>query len=114
MTLPSVLKEVLESFNDEDKNGKQSHARGASGFLLLPPPSKPMAVARIFIDECQHDGILTLRYWRAGWWMWKTTHWVEVNDNAVRSVLYVSPNTQFISKAKTRNRGHQRDGKSAI
>src|SRR4030095_3599584 len=80
--------EALEGFNDEDKNGERSHTRGASGLLLLPSPSKPMAVARIFVEECEHDGILTLRYWRAGWWMWKTTHWVEVNDNAVRSVLY--------------------------
>jgi putative DNA primase/helicase len=88
MTLPFVLKEALEGFNDEDKNGERSHTRGASGLLLLPSPSKPMAVARIFVEECEHDGILTLRYWRAGWWMWKTTHWVEVNDNAVRSVLY--------------------------
>ena len=88
MTLPFVLKEALEGFNDEDKNGERSHTRGASGLLLLPSPSKPMAVARIFVEEGEHDGILTLRYWRAGWWMWKTTHWVEVNDNAVRSVLY--------------------------
>ena len=47
-----------------------------------------MAVARIFIRECLHNGILTLRHWRGGWWMWKTTHWNEVEAGAVRSILY--------------------------
>jgi putative DNA primase/helicase len=47
-----------------------------------------MDVARIFVDECLHSGLLTLRYWRGGWWMWRTTHWVEVEERAVRSVLY--------------------------
>jgi putative DNA primase/helicase len=47
-----------------------------------------MAVARIFVRSCLHQNILTLRHWRAGWWMWKTTHWVEVHERAVRSILY--------------------------
>jgi putative DNA primase/helicase len=59
-----------------------------NGDLFLPSPLQPMAVARIFVTQCEHDGHLTLRYWRAGWWMWKTTHWVEVNDGLVRGVLY--------------------------
>jgi putative DNA primase/helicase len=47
-----------------------------------------MAVARIFAGECLHNNILTLRHWRGGWWMWRKTHWVEVEDGAVRSTLY--------------------------
>jgi putative DNA primase/helicase len=47
-----------------------------------------MAVARIFAGGCLHDRLSTLRYWRGGWWMWKTSHWVEVEASAVRSVLY--------------------------
>jgi putative DNA primase/helicase len=69
----------------------QQHERRAdacSDTAVLPSPSEPMAVARVFIRDCLHDNVLTLRYWRGGWWMWKTTHWVEVHDGAVRSILY--------------------------
>ncbi len=55
---------------------------------LLPPPSEPMAVARIFVRSCLRDGVLTLRQWRGGWWSWQTTHWVEVDERVVRSILY--------------------------
>ena len=48
-----------------------------------------MAVARRFVrDHFLHDGMLTLRHWRSGWWKWQTTHWVEVDNRSVRSVLY--------------------------
>src|SRR5262249_48593220 len=56
---------------------------------VLPLPTQPMAVARLFVmQHCQHENVLTLRHWRGGWWMWKRTHWVEVHDSAVRSILY--------------------------
>jgi putative DNA primase/helicase len=83
MPLPHVLEEALNSFDDE-QNGERTTYTGTS----LPPPSAPMAVARIFVGNCLHDNILTLRHWRAGWWMWRTTHWVEVDERAVRSILY--------------------------
>ena len=57
-------------------------------YLLLPPPSEPMAVARVFVGECVHDKILTLHHWRGGWWTWRTTHWVEAEDGEVRGILY--------------------------
>src|SRR5262249_10762776 len=62
-----------------------THDERAGGLSLLPPPSQPMAVARIFVRECVclHSDI-----WRGGWWRWKTTHWAEVEDGAVRSILY--------------------------
>ena len=86
MKLSRVLEDVLNSFRD-DENGERT-STNAGARLLLPPPSEPMAVARVFIGGCLHDNLLTLRYWRAGWWMWRTTHWVEVDDRAVRSILY--------------------------
>jgi putative DNA primase/helicase len=56
---------------------------------ILPAPSDPMAVAREFVEaRCLFDQHLTLRYWRAGWWFWKTAHWIEVAERAVKSVLY--------------------------
>ena len=81
MKLSRALEDALNSFGD-DENGKRTR-------LLLPSPSAPMAVARVFVGGCLHDNLLTLRHWRAGWWMWQTTHWVEVDDRAVRSILYL-------------------------
>jgi putative DNA primase/helicase len=67
--------------------------------LILPPPSDPMAVAREFIESrCRHRDDLTLRYWRGGWWSWRTAHWIEVDDRSIRSELY-----QFTEKAQYRN-----------
>jgi putative DNA primase/helicase len=55
----------------------------------LPPPSMPMDVARVFVEKaCVTDGLLTLHHWRGGWWVWRTRHWVEAEDCAVRSLLY--------------------------
>ena len=59
---------------------------------VLPPPSAPMQVARVFVTHSLLvDGIPgapTLRYWRGGWWVWRTSHWVEVENRTVRSLLY--------------------------
>jgi putative DNA primase/helicase len=57
----------------------------------LPPPTEPMAVARELVAEnytCP-DGQRSLRHWRGGWWRWKTTCWVEVEQRAVREDAYV-------------------------
>ena len=71
------------------KAGRKSRtADDTTRKLLLPPPSEPMAVARVFVDQCLHNNSLTLRHWRGGWWMWRTTHWVEVEDREVRGILY--------------------------
>jgi len=61
------------------------------GVVLLPSPSNPMAVAREYVEQhCRHDsGALTLRYWRGGWWEWRTSHWVESENRAVRSRIYM-------------------------
>ena len=55
----------------------------------LPPPSQPMAVARIFIDE-EHlvENALTLRHWRGAFWLWRKTLWAELENGDVRSRLY--------------------------
>src|SRR5262249_41975076 len=56
---------------------------------LLPSPSEPIAVARQFIeDHFAPNGVLTLHYWRSGWWEWQTAHWKEIDDRALRAKLY--------------------------
>jgi putative DNA primase/helicase len=55
----------------------------------LPPPSRPMEVARLFVEkECTLTDALTLFHWRGGWWCWDFSHWSEVEDRAIRSRLY--------------------------
>ena len=56
---------------------------------LLPPPSDPMAVARLFVElHCKHERVLTMRCWGGSWWTWRTTHWAEVAERSVCSLLY--------------------------
>jgi len=55
----------------------------------------PMAVARTFVEKCTHDGVLTLRHWRGGWWQWRSSHWIELEDRAVRSLLYAYTENAF-------------------
>jgi putative DNA primase/helicase len=79
----TVLEEQLNSFHDEEAQGA-----GFAEGNVLPPPSQPMAVANIFACRCMHKGLHTLRHWRGGWWMWRTTHWIEAEERYVRSILY--------------------------
>jgi putative DNA primase/helicase len=55
---------------------------------MLPAPTRPMEVARVFAEQCTHDGVSTLRSWRGGWWEWRTSHWHEIEAAAVRNRLY--------------------------
>src|SRR5262249_47184991 len=76
-----ALRRVLD---DESRAANTTQQR-----QILPSPSEPMAVAREFVkDQCLFGQHLTLRYWRAGWWTWNTAHWVEVDEQTVRSLLY--------------------------
>jgi putative DNA primase/helicase len=79
-----------EEAHEENHTEHTNTSAGASARpRLLPPPSMPMDVARVFVAEyCTHDGTLTLRHWRGGWWRWRSSHWREVQDRGVRSLLY--------------------------
>jgi D5 N terminal like/Bifunctional DNA primase/polymerase, N-terminal len=69
---------------------EEQQAKGPTPPQVLPPPTAPMTVAREFVRHCCiHNGAdLTLRYWNGSWWTWRTTHWSEVQERAVRSLLY--------------------------
>jgi putative DNA primase/helicase len=70
-------------------NQGSKQERGKGGLTVLPPPSEPMAVARLFVElHCQHERLLTIRCWNGSWWTWRTTHWGEVHERTVRSLLY--------------------------
>jgi putative DNA primase/helicase len=79
-----ALKEARNNFNEKEEERDTGDER-----LVLPSPSEPMATARIFVGcTCLRDGLLTLRYWRGGWWMWEVQNWIEVDEKMVRSILY--------------------------
>jgi len=81
--------EKLESEHEEQQSARDGRDQSGAVLLVLPPPSEPMAVAREFVESWfRHDDMLTLRYWRGGWWRWQTTHWIEVDGQTVRSALY--------------------------
>jgi putative DNA primase/helicase len=54
----------------------------------LPPPSRPLAVARVVAGDFTIDGTLTLRCWRGGWMRWRGSHWAEIEDRELRGALY--------------------------
>src|SRR5262249_1213628 len=74
----------------EQMGGKKNRDRNAGGEqLILQPPSMPMLVARQFLSSsCMFEAIPTLRYWRGGWWLWRTSSWQEIEERALRSLLY--------------------------
>jgi putative DNA primase/helicase len=56
----------------------------------LPSPNQPLQVARIFVEQrCLHEKLPTLRHWHGTWWEWRTSHWIELEDRVIRSLLYV-------------------------
>jgi putative DNA primase/helicase len=61
-----------------------------SEFVVLPPPSAPMEVARTLVaDRFTHlSGATTLRQWRGGWWQWQKTRWLELEQRAVAAAAY--------------------------
>jgi putative DNA primase/helicase len=76
----------------EEMRGNNNRNRGRTGNSspsVIPAPNEPMAVARLFVElHCQHEGLLTVRCWNGSWWTWRTTHWSEVHERTVRSLLY--------------------------
>jgi putative DNA primase/helicase len=85
-----IIEEIDPSIGAEDGAYDEAHAGGGYQRNILPPPSLPMEVARVFVTRhCVHHGnILKLYHWRGGWWRWRVTHWSEVGDGEVRALLY--------------------------
>jgi putative DNA primase/helicase len=81
--------EALEHIRDEIKDSNKARKTNGGSATHLPPPQLPMAVARLFVAErCTYEDTLTLRHWHGGWWSWRSSRWRELEDRAVRSLLY--------------------------
>lgn len=89
-----IRNEVERVSKPKRQREKGGNGRGTRGGRTeptrLPAPNIPMQVARAFVAEhCTGDaGALTLRHWRGGWWAWQGSHWVELENRQVRSLLY--------------------------
>jgi putative DNA primase/helicase len=81
-----------QHYSDAHKQRRRNRASGGDGNgrpRLLPPPSAPMAVARLFVEmHCLHEQARTIQCWGGSWWTWRATHWAEVGERTVRSLLY--------------------------
>jgi putative DNA primase/helicase len=55
---------------------------------VMPPPSDPLAVVRVLLDELTEDDHLKIRRWRGEWWRFQGPHWAEAETEAVRKWLY--------------------------
>jgi putative DNA primase/helicase len=87
MSVEEIARLAEEMRGNGNKGSKQERGNGA--LTVLPPPSDPMAVARLFVElHCQREHLLTIRCWNGSWWTWRTTHWSEVHERTVRSLLY--------------------------
>jgi putative DNA primase/helicase len=54
----------------------------------LPAPDNPMAVARTLAPVFTTQGALTLRHWRNQWMRWERSAWSDIDNSAVRMLLY--------------------------
>jgi len=77
MSDPSGLARAVEESMRED------------GELVVPAPSKPLAIARQFLEQhhadVRHE---TLVYHRGDFFDWVGTHWLERDDDGVEAALY--------------------------
>lgn len=55
---------------------------------IFPSPNNPMGVARRLLKDWTHNGLSTLLHWRGAWMRWQFTHWIEVEEGAIRSQVY--------------------------
>jgi putative DNA primase/helicase len=64
--------------------------QGSDDERIVPPPTNPMAVARMFVAEhfAYPDDSLKLRHHRGGFYTWDGTCWPEGEDRKVRADLY--------------------------
>ncbi len=79
---------VTRLYPDADPAAADSHREDGDAW---PAPSDPLAVARHLVKVGGlHDdaGVLTVRWWRGGFYLWTGTHWTEAADPAVRARIY--------------------------
>ena len=107
------MKRGFEDDDAADSGKQQQQGARPTPPRLLPPPSAPMQVAREFVRQClllqrcQPDA-LTLRYWQGGWWIWRTSHWSEVEDRQCAHCSTPSPSMRSYVDERSSSRAPAR------
>jgi putative DNA primase/helicase len=75
---------------EQEAEYRKRRNSGPDGARVLPPPSEPMKVARVLAGERYQleDGTPTLRHWRGGWWEWRQSRWIEIEQRAARATAW--------------------------
>jgi putative DNA primase/helicase len=91
--MDEYARERDEAADDED-NESELAGFDDPATRMLPAPSQPMEVARVFmadnytVEGYDDLGAFTLYRWRDQWWQWDTTRWVERDASRIRAQIY--------------------------
>jgi putative DNA primase/helicase len=74
----------------DGRSGEQNGPINTDGFVIVPPPSDPMAVARAFIAAkyVGVGGTILLRHHRNSFYCYAGDHWPEDDERRVKSELW--------------------------
>jgi putative DNA primase/helicase len=96
---PKSTDEVRRAIGEVEAKFSADPVGDEEGPASFPPPSEPMRVANRLVTERfggPADG-LTLRHWRGEFWRWRTSHWLEMADQALRAECYrYTEHAQFL------------------
>ncbi len=86
-TPPQAVQEAVEEpAEDEDPDAIPTGPKPHTG--IIPPPTNPMAVARVLLPAWQYQRMPALYHWKGSWMRWVGPHWEEVDEAQMRSTLY--------------------------
>lgn len=75
--------------NGNDADPDEPATPDISAGVVVPPPSDPIAVARVFAETVHTvDGTLRLRHYRGGFHAYRDGAWPEAEKDAVRSAVW--------------------------
>jgi len=95
---PYSAEQIIEEFPPEAKPHKPPES--LSDRLVLPTDD-PLPCARMFVEhKFTTEGAVGLQYYRGGFYRWVRTHYVETDEQEVRSKLY-----EFLKDALTIRKG---------
>ncbi|HYL40179.1 MAG TPA: phage/plasmid primase, P4 family, partial [Candidatus Binatus sp.] len=91
----------MTDFLTDDEAAAYAEATQPDDATILPAPSDPIAVARTLVAALfTFGGLLSLRHWRGGWWLWLGSHWAEVEERRLRRDAYLyTENAAYINRA---------------
>jgi putative DNA primase/helicase len=80
---------LAKLWRDEDVQSDGSAGEAELG-VIVPPPSDPMAVARMFVEQqwSSPTNEVLLRHHRGDFYRWTGTSWPEAEEASIRALMY--------------------------